>query len=182
MGKLLLLNGNVDKLQIDIVCTGTYQRKIEAVIDTGAYHSFMGIRYVLRLGYEQNALNSKKIVPIYGFTSEPKRRNSTIQLSEVNERTEIPAAYMLEIKHIKIGDIDFPTPIIWVPIIITFNAKKEIHIRYIRENIMLIGTDLLRMLNYGISVEDKPVFKFSKSKNNYRPKPDYDLFLRFIEK
>jgi len=140
------------------------------------------MKHVLRLGYEQSVLNPKKILPIYGISSDLKQRNNPVRLSDVSEWTEIPAAYMLEIKNIKIGDIDFPSPTILVPIIITFNAIREIRIKYIRENEMLIGTDLLRMLNYGIEVENKPVFVFSKSKNKYRPEPEDNIFLRFVEK
>jgi len=180
MGRLLLLNGNIDRLCIDVDYIGKRQRKIAAIIDTGSYHSFMGIKHVRRLGYEGNILNREKILPIYGITSEMKWKSNTIRLSEISENTVIHAACMIKIKHIKIGDIDFPSPAIWIPISITFDSKKNLHVKYIKENILLIGTDLLRMMNYGVEVDDKPVFVFSKSKENYRPEPD-DSFLKFAK-
>jgi hypothetical protein len=170
MTNIRIIPNKDEKIRIPIthVSSGnTPPKKLDAIIDTGAYTSYVGVDSLYRLGYRVDASliekNKSQLISMTGITGD--RHTYPRKLPKPDDK--IYAAFPLKLKSIRFSSaIIISSPIIYIPLSFCVVQKNKYNISFERRNIVLIGMDILRCFNFGvdIEIEDAPMFILSSPK------------------
>jgi len=167
MGKLPIKGKTTDRLFVTIRYTGRngIQRKAPALIDTGAYVTYMGIDYIKALGrtVDLSKIKLTQLRHMYSITDAPPTTKQKLPKPKPDEK--IYAAVSFKLKNMIFDDIEIPSPIVRVPVSFCYDTnKKEIRkIKFEREDLFLIGTDILRNFNYSVNIDSILFFALSNT-------------------
>jgi len=162
MGKLRIEDKTTDRLIISVKYTGLNGRKriASAIIDTGAYVTYIGIAYIRAFGSTVDLGNIKlgQLRPMYGITDVPLK-------TRYKSDEKICASFPIKLKNIIFDDIEVSSPTVRVPVSFCYDSRKKVikNIKFEREDLFLIGTDILRNYNYAVNIDSIPFFMLSNS-------------------
>ena len=174
MGQLEIRRKTADKVYISVEYVSHFReisRITETLIDTGATISFVGINIISGLKYniDLDKLTLENLVGMYGITgAEPSR---TRKQPKPKPRERIYAAWAVNLKKIIVDDIVINSPQVFIPLSFNFSAERKIaNVRFERVNMALIGTDILRNYNYGVNIDESPIFTITTPTREIPPR------------
>ncbi|MCL1863496.1 MAG: hypothetical protein FWF78_08015 [Defluviitaleaceae bacterium] len=184
MNKLKVVPNKLDdKIRVQIYHVKENKAKeMTAIIDTGAYNSYLGDNALKRIGYEINIdkVNKHKdrLIPMQGITGEnhiyPRK------CPDISEK--IYASLPIKLSNLYFSTtIVVDSPTIHLPV--SFHVQKNdvfVDISFEQRDIVLIGMDILRDFNFGVDIEQLPFFSISRPASLVTPRNKPIMQIKFI--
>ncbi|MCL2386925.1 MAG: hypothetical protein FWC89_05155 [Defluviitaleaceae bacterium] len=168
MGKLTITFNEFDRIRIPIHYCGQagITKKFPTIVDTGSNANYLGLSHITALDYQVEKIPQfESLVAMHGITGDTSR----FPRPWPNSNERIYAAYRIQLKALALDKHTIiPSPFVHVPVSFCVQNKQIRNLKFEHKNLALIGTDILRELNYGINIDDsaKPLFTFSKPTRN----------------